>query len=217
MKNKKKIRVVFMLLLIGILLVEVVSTKQVVNRKGSYQTNLAPQESQAFHTEPSIEIHESIIVGTVTDVEEILPALEPTTNIKQEYVDICIAVGKQYDIKPELLVALIEAESDGKKDCISPHGAMGLMQVVPGFHQKRMQRLGTEDLFDPWQNIECGTDYLSALYRKENDMGIALVGYNKGPDSMAYKRAVNHGELTNYAKQILERFNELEKQGLRGK
>ena len=64
MKNKKTIRVVFMLLLIGILLVEVVSTKQVVNMEGSYQTNLVPQESQAIHTEPSIEIHESIIVGT---------------------------------------------------------------------------------------------------------------------------------------------------------
>ena len=56
------------------------------------------------------------------------------TYINEEYVEYAEEIGKQYNIAPELIISMIEAESSGRWNIISEDGAIGLMQIVPKYH-----------------------------------------------------------------------------------
>lgn len=60
---------------------------------------------------------------------------------------------------------------------VSKKGAGGIMQLMPA----TAKELGVTDRFDPYQNIEGGTKYLSRLYQKYKDPVLALAAYNAGP------------------------------------
>lgn len=193
----------------------IVSDLKVSNKPTDSQEVTMSEEVEIEETQCSVEQNESDMVQSIYDVE-LLPALEPTTTIRQEYVDICVRVGEQYGMKPELLVAMIETESDGQQYEVSNSGAIGLMQIIPKYHKDRMRRLGTENIYDAWDNIEIGCDFIAELYSQEQDMAIALIVYNCGRNSRQYRNAVSNGKITAYATKILERCAELEMVGLRG-
>jgi soluble lytic murein transglycosylase-like protein len=83
---------------------------------------------------------------------------------------------------PEALVrAVIAVESNGAVFAVSPKGAMGLMQLMPGTWEELRLRyaLGTNP-FDPCDNIFAGTAYLRELLDRYGDPGF-LAAYNAGP------------------------------------
>ena len=100
-------------------------------------------------------------------------------------------------IDPAIIMSMIDRESDYDINDVGDDGnAFGLMQIWPKWHYKRMLRLGCTDLFDPYQNVTVGIDYLcEQLSRYDGNMAKALVGYNQG----SYK-----GTVTAYAKAVLE-------------
>ena len=86
-----------------------------------------------------------------------------------------------YEIPVELALAVIETESSYEADAVSPVGAKGLMQIIPEFHEDRMNRLNCTDLFDPKQNVTVGMDFLSELIEKyDGNLHKALTAYNNG-------------------------------------
>lgn len=86
-----------------------------------------------------------------------------------------------YDIPVEIVLAMIEVESSYRADVVSNVGAVGLMQIVPEYHEDRMLRLNCIDLFDPKQNVTVGMDYLSELIDKyDGNFHKALTAYNHG-------------------------------------
>lgn len=129
--------------------------------------------------------------------------------LPQEYAQLCIEAGEKYQICPELLEAVIERESGGNPDAVGLAGEVGLMQVYPAYHRERMSRLGIASLYDPKGNILAGTDYLAELLAEYGDAGTALMAYNGVKDA---RERGERGELTDYAKGILERARELELQ-----
>lgn len=129
------------------------------------------------------------------------------TYIKAEYVEICEEVGEEYNICPELLMALIEKESSGHADAQNG-SCKGLCQISEKWHKDRMERLGIDDIYDPEGNIRLCADYLTEIGAEYEDIGLTLMIYNGSSD--AVKRAES-GNLTDYAIWILERSEELER------
>ena len=130
------------------------------------------------------------------------------TFIPADVQSICEDVGEQYDICPELLEAIIEHESSGRYDAVNGN-CKGLMQVNVNSHSERMKKLGVNDIYDKRGNVLVATDYLCELFEKYEDPGTVLMVYNGV--SNAVSRG-NRGDYNYYAKSILKRSAELERE-----
>ena len=130
------------------------------------------------------------------------------TFLDEEIVLYCEDIGEQYCIAPELLQAMIERESTGNPDAVNG-GCIGLMQIFQKYHLERMERLGVTDLLDPYSNILVGADYISELAERYGDVALTLDVYN-GNSKAFYNN--NNGIISSYAKWILERSEELERE-----
>jgi soluble lytic murein transglycosylase-like protein len=79
-------------------------------------------------------------------------------------------------LAPELVAAVVQAESDFRVGLVSGKDARGLMQIVP----ETGRLLGAENLFNPEENITAGAKYLRYLIDRFRDPRIALAAYNAG-------------------------------------
>jgi D-alanyl-D-alanine carboxypeptidase len=88
----------------------------------------------------------------------------------------------RYDVPEQWIRAVMQQESGGEEQAVSPVGAMGLMQVMPETYEGLQERymLGS-DPFDPHNNILAGTAYIHEMYDEFGSPGF-LAGYNAGPD-----------------------------------
>ena len=129
------------------------------------------------------------------------------TYVSETAIESCYEYGEQYDFRPELLIAIIEAESSGNPNAKNG-GCIGLMQIYEKYHTDRMERLDVSDLYDESGNILVATDYLYELFMKYGDVGMMLMKYNG--DSSAKDYWNGNGELSAYAKKIINRTEELE-------
>lgn len=81
-------------------------------------------------------------------------------------------------LDPDLVRAVARAESGLNPLAVSPKGAMGLMQLMPG----TAGELGVSDPFNPQQSAEGGAEYLRRMLdRFGGDLDLALAAYNAGP------------------------------------
>ena len=84
---------------------------------------------------------------------------------------------RRHNLPPELVAAVVEAESDFRPRLISHKNAQGLMQIIPA----TAEFIGAGDLFNPADNIAAGTKYLRYLYDRFNgDQKMVLAAYNAG-------------------------------------
>lgn len=91
------------------------------------------------------------------------------------------AAAARFDLPSDLIEAVIAAESGGRVRAVSPAGAMGLMQLMPGTWSDLRARLGLgADPFDPADNILAGAAYLRDLLDRYGAPGF-LAAYNAGP------------------------------------
>ena len=130
------------------------------------------------------------------------------TYISEEYQEYVYEIAGEYDLSPELIVAMIETESSGRRKVVSSAGCIGLMQVSPKWHGDRMERLGVTDLTDAYGNILVGCDFVAELYEKYDDVYTVLMCYNEGEYHGAIERA-EAGKYSKYAEKIVARWNEL--------
>jgi soluble lytic murein transglycosylase-like protein len=86
-----------------------------------------------------------------------------------------------YGVKPDLVFAVIDAESHGDPAAISRAGAMGLMQLMPG----TSTQYGVANPFDAQANVDGGVHYLrDLLHRYHGNVQYALAAYNAGPGTV---------------------------------
>jgi soluble lytic murein transglycosylase-like protein len=105
------------------------------------------------------------------------PNLNGLTTGRPE-IDLLITdSSKRHGVDPKLIFAVMNQESSFKQRAISPKGACGYMQLMPG----TARRFGVTDIFDPAQNIDAGVKYLRFLLDLfDNRIELALAGYNAG-------------------------------------
>jgi soluble lytic murein transglycosylase-like protein len=111
-------------------------------------------------------------------------------------------VAAQVSIAPELLHAVIAAESAYDVRALSPKGAVGLMQLLPATGR----RFGAKDLYSPKENVLAGASYLKWLMaRFDNDLELVLAAYNAGEQAVlkAGLRIPPYAETQAYVPKVL--------------
>jgi soluble lytic murein transglycosylase-like protein len=125
--------------------------------------------------------------------------------------EIVKAAAARYRVDADLILSVIAAESNFDPKAISKKNARGLMQLLP----ETATRFGVHDIFDPQENIDAGTHYLSdLLQRYNNDLALALAAYNAGPERVQqFGRVPPYPETVSYVRRV-KRGYEKSKAGL---
>jgi hypothetical protein len=110
-----------------------------------------------------------------------------------------------YGVDPALVRAVMRNESGFNAAAVSPKGAQGLMQLMPG----TASLMGVRDPFDPEQNIAGGVGYLRrCLDRFGHNVPLAVAAYNAGPEAVArYCSIPPYQETQVFVKNVLGSYN----------
>jgi soluble lytic murein transglycosylase-like protein len=116
------------------------------------------------------------------------------------YNDAIAEAADRYDLDPNLIRAIIRAESAFNPFAVSDAGAQGLMQLMPDVAEE----LDVLDPFDPRQNILGGARYLRWLLdRHGGNLSLAVASYNAGPGIVdRYKGVPPYRETRDYVKRV---------------
>lgn len=134
------------------------------------------------------------------------PAAQPVSvGTKLDLDQVIREASARQRLDPDFVSSVIKAESDFYPRAVSPKGAQGLMQLMPGTAAK----LGVSDPFDPRANVEGGTTYLSELLDLYNNDPIrALAAYNAGPERVQrYHGVPPYRETKLYIARVVRDFN----------
>ncbi len=125
-----------------------------------------------------------------------------TDSVKESIEQGIQKAARTYGLPPELIRAVIQAESHFQVKAVSSAGAQGLMQLMPG----TAKELGVKDPFDIDQNIDGGSRYLkNMLDRFGGDLKSALSAYNAGPGTVEhYHGDVPYPETKQYVERVLK-------------
>jgi soluble lytic murein transglycosylase-like protein len=113
------------------------------------------------------------------------------------------AAARKAAIPANLLHSVVKAESAYRADAVSPKGAIGLMQLMPG----TAAQYGADPM-NPAQNVEAGTAYLRDLLLKyKGDVAAALAAYNAGPGAVdRYHGVPPYAETRSYVGKIIRNW-----------
>jgi hypothetical protein len=116
---------------------------------------------------------------------------------------------RRYALPRSLVRAVARAESALDPAAVSPRGAQGVMQLMPG----TARELGVRDAFDPAQNIDAGARLLRQLLEKyDGRVAEALAAYNAGAGAVAKHNGVPpYRETRGYIRKVVKDFENAEK------
>lgn len=133
-------------------------------------------------------------------------AAQPGVNYEaiapRKIMDLVQKMAPQYQVEPQLALAIIAAESNFNPQALSPKNAQGLMQLIP----ETSERFNVKNPYDPAQNIRGGLSYLRWLLAYfEGDVALVAAAYNAGEGRVEQYRGVPpYLETRNYVQRILK-------------
>ena len=184
-------------------------TRLYVNADGSSFIDVPTAEIEHFEQAPTEPVYDPRS-GADPGTHALKPAASskspgfparPVTDLSQ----VVSEASGRYRLDPDLVNSVIKAESDFKVRAVSPKGAQGLMQLMPG----TAAQLGVPNAFDPQANVDGGTRYLRELLERYNfDLVKALAAYNAGPQRVEQFGGVPpYYETRAYVARIVKDFN----------
>jgi len=180
-------------------------TRLYVNADGSNYVDVPTAEIEHFEAAPELPAAgvastSSLHIGNASDPRGGFPG-RPQTNL----ADVVNEASGRYRLDPDLVNSVIKAESGFNVRAVSPKGAQGLMQLMPG----TASQLGVPNVFDAQANVEGGTKYLRELLeRYDFDLVKALAAYNAGPQRVEQFGGVPpFYETRAYVARVVKDFN----------
>ena len=129
------------------------------------------------------------------------PAVDYQAIAPRKILALVHKMAPQYQIDPQLALAIIAAESNFNPQALSPKNAQGLMQLIP----ETSERFNIKNPYDPAQNIRGGLTYLRWLLAYfEGDIALVAAAYNAGEGTVERYRGVPpYKETRAYVQRIL--------------
>jgi soluble lytic murein transglycosylase-like protein len=153
---------------------------------------------------PTAPLNAELVAGMTLPDFAIADPARNAAGIPPRYHAKIAELAARFDLSPSLLEALVWQESRWREDAVSPVGARGLAQLMPG----TARYLGV-DPSDPFANLEGGARYLrEQLDRFGGDLERALAAYNAGPGRVERAGGVpNIRETKQYVAAIMGRLS----------
>ncbi len=166
--------------------------------KETFEEELAKAAKTKETSETSVTKPEVPISGKASVLRS---RLSPGNNDLNSAIE---EISSRYGVDEKLVRSVISVESAWRPDAVSPKGAMGLMQLMPG-----TARMLAVDPKDPVQNVEGGVKYLAQLSEKySGDLEKTLAAYNAGPGRVdKYGGIPPFKETEAYVKKVLKLYN----------
>jgi soluble lytic murein transglycosylase-like protein len=119
---------------------------------------------------------------------------------------LVMKLAPQFQVEPQLALAIIAAESNFNPQAVSVKNAQGLMQLIP----ETSERFNVKNAFDPAQNIRGGLTYLRWLLAYfEGDVALVAAAYNAGEGTVdRYRGVPPYQETHHYVQRILRSFGD---------
>jgi len=129
----------------------------------------------------------------------------PAHPAKGPVAELVRKLAPEYRLDPNLVLAVVEVESNFNPNAQSHKNAQGLMQLIP----ETAERFGVQDVWDPEQNLRGGMAYLRWLLDNfDGDIELALAGYNAGEEAVRRHQGIPpYSETRNYVSRISRRLN----------
>ena len=184
-------------------------TRLYISADGSSFVDVPTAEIEHFETAPDV------VAASISRFPASAPALlsrspatakgAPNAKSSLSLEEVVSSASGRYRLDPDLVNSVIKAESGFNTRAVSPKGAQGLMQLMPG----TASQLGVPNSFDPQANVDGGAKYLRELLERYNfDLVKALAAYNAGPQRVEqFKGVPPYYETRAYVARIVKDFN----------
>jgi len=174
-------------------------------------TDVPTEEITGYEKDLSIPVpppassHASVPASSVSAKSEFARSGSVKSGPAPPLNEVVNVASAAYHLDPDLVNSVIHAESGFNAHAVSPKGARGLMQLMPG----TASQLGVNDSFDPQANVTGGSRYLRELLeRYDFDLVKALAAYNAGPERVEQYRGVPpFRETRAYVARIVHEYN----------
>ena len=182
----------------------------------AYYNNIPQEKSNndiSENIKPVKEKSDKLHTDIVKCISSGLTREEVNITRNDDVIKLTEEIAPLYKLSPKLLQAIIWYESSNDSTAVNQNtGCCGYMQISADWHTERMNKLGVDNLYDPYSNILVGADYLRELLDTYKDLSLSLMIYNGDDRSF---ELYNNNERSEYADNIISLFNELKSSGVK--
>jgi hypothetical protein len=144
------------------------------------------------------EVREEELRPTAVDIDFAAGQGVPAT----PFGELIFAIAERHAINPQLVAAMVRAESAFDPQAVSRKGAAGLLQLMPA--TARRFGVSAAEVFDPERNLDAGVRYIRWLSERfDGDLPLVLAGYNAGEATVdRYRGVPPYTETRNYIRRV---------------
>ncbi|MDF3819944.1 lytic transglycosylase domain-containing protein [Leptospira sp. 96542] len=184
---------------------QVISRIETISGMAGTPKNAKPESEFAQILETGLMAKETTANSPTKPANELSNLTSQVPTKQDGIISKIESIASAEGLDPNLVKAIVKAESGFKPKAVSPKGAMGLMQLMP----KTAESLGVENPFDPEENISGGVRFLKGLLTEFQNPEKAIAAYNAGPGAVKrYKGVPPYEETQNYVTKVKKYYKD---------